>query len=172
MSRGDEERSARSAGPEHAERMPLAKFLALAVGVVVVLWAVGFLPTRRLAGEGGFPAMLVGGMLAFAASAVGTLPLVFKRGRPPVDKVGAVLGSIALRLGVVLVLSVAAVLSGLLDTKPFLAWVIVSHLGLLVADTLFARAELRADDPAGAVGAGGGEQDIVDRSFETRLSEK
>ena len=43
-------------------------------------------------------------------------------------------------------LAVAAVLTGFLAKTPFLAWVVLSHLGLLVADTLFARAEIRADD--------------------------
>jgi len=138
---GNDEATAR-----FSPRMPYPGFVALALGIVVVLGVVGYLPTRRFVGDAAVPVMLAGGAVALIASLVGTVPLLAARGRPPVDKISAVMGSIALRLAVVAVLATAAVLSGLLDTKAFLAWVVVSHLGLLVADTFFARAEIRADD--------------------------
>lgn len=143
---GNDEVTARS-----SPRMPYPGFVALAVGIVVALGVVGYLPTRRFVGDAAVPGMLAGAAVALIASLVGTAPLLAVRGRPPVDKVAAVMGSIALRLAIVAVLATAVVASGLLDTKAFLAWVIVSHLGLLVADTLFARAEIRADDQSRSV---------------------
>ncbi len=130
------------------DRMPYPRFIALAVGIVVGLWALGYLPTRRFVGEEAMPAMLMAGVLALVASLVGTLPLLNVRGRPPVEKVSAVLGAIALRLLAILVLAAAVLLSGFLAGKPFLVWVVLTHLGLLIADTLFAKAEMRADDRA------------------------
>jgi len=118
------------------------RYLALALGILVVLWALGTPATRRLGGEAALPAMLIAGASAFAASLVGTLPLYLKRGAAQVDKVPAVLASTALRLLVVVVLAAAAALSGLVAKKPLLIWVAVSHAGLLVADTLFARSEM------------------------------
>jgi len=122
--------------------MTFPRFLALALGILVVLWALGFPATRRLGGEAALPAMFVAGSSAFVASLVGTLPLLLKRGTAQVDKVPAVLASMALRLLVVVVLATAAALSGLVARKPLWIWVAVSHAGLLVADTLFARSEM------------------------------
>lgn len=119
------------------------RFVALALGVQGLLWLVGYLPTRRLGGEEAIPAMLLGGTCALAASLLGALPLFLGRGRPPAEKVGTVLGSIALRLLVVVALALAAVLGGLAAKVPLLVWVAVSHGGLLVVDTLYARAEMR-----------------------------
>jgi hypothetical protein len=138
-------------------RMPFAGFVALAAGIVVALCLVGYLPTRRFVGDAAVGVVLAGGAVALVASLAGTVPLLAVRGRPPVGKVAAAMGSIAVRLAVVAVLATAVALSGLVDTKAFLTWVVVSHLGLLVADTLFARAEMRADDRSrGARESGGG----------------
>lgn len=124
--------------------LSLPRFAALAFGILALLWAVGGYPTWRLGGSAALPAMMVGGLLAYVASLVGVVPLLVKRGRAPVEKIPAALGAMALRVAVVVVLAVAVVLLSGLDKNPLLLWVAISHFGLLVADTLFARAEMRA----------------------------
>ena len=92
-----------------------------------------------------------GGEFGIDIPFVGTVPFVLTRGRPAIDKVPAALGAMALRLAVVLILAVAVVLTGLVAKKALLIWVAVSHFGLLIADTLFASAELKdaASDESG-----------------------
>ena len=77
--------------------MPYSRFVVLAIAIVGGLWLLGYLPTRRFAGDAAALAMLVGGALALIASLTGTLPLVWARGRPPAEKISAIMGSIALR---------------------------------------------------------------------------
>jgi hypothetical protein len=43
----------------------------------------------------------------------------------------------AVRLGVVLALGLAAALSGWFERRPLLIWIAVSHLALLAVDTRF-----------------------------------
>ena len=71
-----------------------ARFLGLAVAIVLGLCVVGWLPTRRLAGAGGVPAMVV-------------------------------------RLAVVVVLGMAAALSGELARQPLLFWIGTAYVALL-----------------------------------------
>ncbi|NJL30073.1 MAG: hypothetical protein HC897_20360, partial [Thermoanaerobaculia bacterium] len=52
------------------------------------------------------------------------------------DMVPAALGATATRLGVVIVLAAVVALAGVVETKPLLLWVVISHGGLLIADTL------------------------------------
>lgn len=129
------------------DRMSISRFVTLAVGALVLLAALGYVPTRRLAGDGATSAMLVGAGLALLASMIGILPLLKVRGRPPAQKIAALMGSIALRLGVVVAAAAAVALAGVLALKPFLVWIALSHLVLVAVDSLFARAEIRADDP-------------------------
>ena len=125
-----------------AKHWTFQRFALLAAGIVAALWVLGYLPTRRY-GEAAVVAMFVAGLLSLVASLVGTLPFVLMRGRPAVDKVSAALGAIALRLAVVLTLAMAVILSGLVAKKALLIWVVVSHFGLLIADTIFALAEFK-----------------------------
>jgi hypothetical protein len=57
--------------------------------------------------------------------------------------VNVVLGSTALRLAVVVVLAVAAALSGLVDRAALLIWVGICYLLLLVPDSFLAAAALK-----------------------------
>ncbi len=119
-------------------------FLKLAAAILVGLFALGYLPTVRSAGEDGVPAMFAGGGVSLAASVAGTVPFLLSQARTAVEIMPAVMGSIALRLGVVVVLAAAVVWSGMLATRPLLVWVALSHAGLLVADTLWARGRVRS----------------------------
>jgi hypothetical protein len=142
------------------------RFLALAGAAAALLAAVGYLPTRNLAGAAGVTAMLVACALCWVASALSALPVAVAEGggRPPVT---VVLGASAVRFAVVLGLTVAAALSGLVAKTPLLVWTALGYLVLLVVDTLYAAAATGAEVPllgTGAErgaedGAGGGAQD-------------
>ena len=124
-------------------------FLKWAGGLSAALLALGFLPTVRLAGEKGLSAMAAGCGVSLAGSIAGTTPFLLARGRSAAEIVPVLLGSIALRLIVVLTLAGITAWVGLLANRPFLLWVAISHLGLLVADTLYARAEVQARTATG-----------------------
>ncbi len=119
-------------------------FLKLAVAILAVFLAIGYLPTERLAGESGITAMVAGCGISLVGSVAGTMPFLLSRSRTQTETFPAVMGSIALRMAVVIALAAVVVWSGAFANKPLLAWVAISHAGLLVADTLYARAEVRS----------------------------
>ena len=124
------------------KRAAFARFLALALGMLALLLVLGYWPTRRF-GEPAVLAMLAGSAVSLVASLVGAVPVVLTHGVPLPQSMPAVMGSIALRLAVVLALGLAVALSGWLPKAPFLIWLAISHAGLLVADTTFARQATR-----------------------------
>lgn len=115
------------------------RFAVHALVTVLALAALGFLPTRRLAGDAGLIGMVAALVADLAASTAGTLPIWWSRHRHPSQTVGAQLGAMGLRLAVVLALGLAIALSGLVPIPAFLVWLAIGHTGLLVADTIFAR---------------------------------
>lgn len=114
-------------------------FLALTAAIVAGLMALGFLPTRQLAGDGALAAMVAGCLISLVAAVAGTLPVILARGRPAADTVPSVMLSMAMRLGVVIVLGVAAAWSGWFEIGPLVVWLLVSHTALLVADVRFTK---------------------------------
>jgi hypothetical protein len=117
-------------------------FLTALVGLSLVLLAIGYRPTRSMAGEAALPAMLLACAVSFVGSAVGALPIATAR-------VGGLEGLKRFTASMVLRLLLVAALAGaviwLLDPerKPFLLWLAISYLVLLMADTGFAQAVLR-----------------------------
>lgn len=74
------------------------------------------------------------------ASSVAALPITIARIHPRRERVVSVLmGSLALRVALVVVLGGAVLLTGELARRPFLLWVAVIYLALLPVDTLYAR---------------------------------
>jgi len=128
-------------------------FLKWSGGILTALLTLGYLPTMRLAGERGILAMVAGCGVSLASSVAGTMPFLLVRGRSASEAVPVLLGSIALRLIAVLTLAGITAWVGLFANKPFLLWVAISHVSLLVADTLYARAEVRARTVPPAAGA-------------------
>jgi hypothetical protein len=116
------------------------RFLAWAVAVAVVVALLGWLPTRRLGGDGAVRAMLAGCAVSVVASAVGGVPIALARGKAPAARMQALLMAMGVRFGAVVVLGLAAVLSGLFDRAPLLIWVAVSYAAQLVVDTRYALA--------------------------------
>ncbi len=119
-------------------------FLKLAATILVGLFALGYLPTVRTAGEEGVSAMVAGGGVSLVASVAGTIPFLLSQARTPAEIMPAVMGSIALRLAAVVALATAVVLIGIFAIRPLLVWVGLSHAWLLVADTLWARGRVRS----------------------------
>lgn len=126
------------------------RYAALAAAILAGLAAIGIPATLRLAGERGLAALALACAVSLVASLAGSVPVHAARGRGFPAAMPAVMGSIALRLAAVLFLGLAAALSGLVATAPFLVWLGVSHAGLLVADTAFA---LGATRPAPGSGS-------------------
>lgn len=117
-------------------------FLALTAAIVAGLMALGFLPTRQLAGDGALAAMVAGCLISLVGAVAGTLPVTLARGRAAADTVSSVMLSMAMRLGVVVVLGVAAAWSGWFEVGPLVVWLLLSHTALLVADVRFTKQTL------------------------------
>lgn len=126
-----------------------SRFVAGVLGASALLALVGYLPAQKLGGEAGVTAML--GAIAAAAlgSLIGGLPVVVARvaGTPGPQ---VVMISMTVRLIAVALIAALIALSLDLEMTPFLLWLAIAYLLLLVIDTLFAMSVM--SDP----GDGGG----------------
>ncbi|MFQ5591122.1 MAG: hypothetical protein ACE5HE_08170 [Phycisphaerae bacterium] len=104
------------------------RYLAYAVAATVVMLALGYVPTVKLAGEGGLSAMLAGSGISLIAYAIGAIPPVLIKSTTSVPSVGVVLGATAVRLMIVVGLSVSVVLSDWFHRGPLLVWVALSYM--------------------------------------------
>jgi hypothetical protein len=108
-----------------------ARFLGLAVAIVLGMCALGWLPTRRLAGGEAVPAMLAGcGISLVSAALAGWLLSGVSAATPEALMQRSFLAMIV-RLAVVAVLGVAAALSGEFARSPLLFWIAVAYMALL-----------------------------------------
>jgi hypothetical protein len=108
-----------------------ARFLSLAVAIVIGLGAVGFLPTRRLAGGHALRSMAAGCAISLVAAALaGWLLIVVDAGTPEARMQRAALAMVC-RLAVAAVLGVAAALSGEVAPRPMLFWLAATYVVLL-----------------------------------------
>jgi len=115
------------------------RFLAWATVVAALAALLGWVPTRRLAGEGALPSMLAGCALALLASAAGGIPVArSRRSATPAAKLQAMLASMGLRFAVLLALGALAGSSGWFDGSPLLIWIAIGYLALLAVDTWYA----------------------------------
>ena len=108
-----------------------ARFAGLAVVVAVAIAALGYLPTRRLAGESGVASMLAGCGIGFLSAACAGVLLVVIEGDTPEARMKRSFLAMVTRLGVVVALAAAAVLSGLFSTQPLLLWIGIAYMALL-----------------------------------------
>lgn len=107
------------------------RFFGLSVAIAVALCAVGIVPTRRLAGDPGVPAMFAGCAIGLLSAALAGLLLVATAGDTPEAKMKRSFLAMVARLAVVVVLGAAAALSGMLATQPLLLWIVVAYMALL-----------------------------------------
>ena len=118
-----------------------ARFLGLALAIVAVLMAVGFVPTRRLAGDAAVPAMAMGCGISFVSAALaGWLLTAVGAGTPEARMQRAFL-AMAVRLAVVVLLGLAAALSGTFARMPLLFWLAATYVVLLPLEVKLAIAE-------------------------------
>jgi len=108
-----------------------ARFLGLAVAIVVVMCAAGFLPTRRLAGSDGVPAMFAGCAIGLMSAALAGLLLVAVAAETPEARMKRSFLAMVVRLGVIVAFGAAATLSGMLATQPLLLWAGITYMALL-----------------------------------------
>ena len=108
-----------------------ARFLGLAVAVVVALCAIGLVPTRRLAGDEGVPGMFAGCAIGLMSAALAGLLLVAMGAETPEAKMKRSFLAMTGRLAVVVGLGAAAALSSVFPTQPLLLWIGISYVVLL-----------------------------------------
>jgi len=107
------------------------RFVGFAIAVVAALLALGFQPTRRLAGDAGPQAMAAGGAISFVAALLaGWLVVMFAPATPNARMQAAFLAMLV-RLAVVIALGAAAVFSGMFSRSPLLFWLATSYVVLL-----------------------------------------
>ena len=116
-----------------------ARLVAVSIGVALMLAAVGYLPTVRIAGRGAVPEMLAGIGISLFAGIVGAVPVARSAAAGDPKQIPiAVLLATAIRFIVVLALTVAAVFSGWFDRAPLVLWVGIAYLVMLLVDTVYA----------------------------------
>lgn len=143
---GEARKNGRAGNGRNAEARDaslLPGFLARQAAILGILVAIGAGPTHSKAGVEGLEAGAVALGAAWIASLAGAIPLLAPGLRDASEVVSRSLGSIAIRLVVVLVLGLVAGLAGPWDLAVLLVWLAIAHAGLLVADTALARRVLR-----------------------------
>lgn len=107
------------------------RFLGLAVATVIGLCAVGWLPTRRLAGPQAVSAMVAGCVISLLSAAMAGGLLVAIKGDTPQARMQRAFLAMMVRLVVVLVLGIAVALSGAFARSPLLFWLAAAYMALL-----------------------------------------
>ena len=103
----------------------------MAAGLSLVMCAVGWVPTSRLAGPGGILAMALGCGIGLAAAAAAGALLASMAAETPEAKMQRAFLAMFVRLAVAVLLGAAAVLSGEVARQPLLVWIAVAYVVLL-----------------------------------------
>lgn len=114
-----------------------AWFVAVVLAVAVGLCLLGYWPTRRLGGEPALLAMPLAVAVTAIGSIVGGLPVLLARASGDV-KPHVVLLSMLVRLFAVVALAALVLLSTSVSLTPFLLWLAIGYVALLVVDTGYA----------------------------------
>jgi len=105
-------------------------------GGLGVAAAVGAYPTYRLAGYPGLYGMGGGVAICLVGILAGLVPLGMSWRARPSDRVRGFLASIAVRFGVVLLLTLAVVLAGWFSPTPLLLWVAIAYIMGLAGESV------------------------------------
>ncbi|HET9209490.1 MAG TPA: hypothetical protein VFR03_03795 [Thermoanaerobaculia bacterium] len=118
--------------------MGYLRFLVWAVAIGVAAALLGYVPTRRLGGDGALPAMAAGIAIAAIASAVGAVPILLARrsGAAPSPVQGLL--STAVRLAALIVLGVSVALSGVFAARPLIVWIALGYAAQIALDVRYA----------------------------------
>lgn len=134
-----------SLGGSKAVRSYFRLLLLLLVTAAGLLLA-GYYPTRELGGTQAVWAMFAGCVVSFLGSVAGGIPLALGRLSPAPARLNYLLGSLALRMLVVLGGVLLLVLASSVERLAFLVWVVLSYLIFLAVDSLVALRWSRGDD--------------------------
>lgn len=108
-----------------------ARFLTVSVAIVLGLCAIGWLPTRRLAGADAVAAMVAGCAISLISAALAGGLLVAVGADTPEARMQRGFLAMVVRLAVVVVLGTAVVFSGELARQPLLFWIGTAYVALL-----------------------------------------
>jgi hypothetical protein len=108
-----------------------ARYLSLAVAVVLGLCAIGWLPTQRLAGPTAIAAMVAGNAISLLAAALAGGLLIAVGAATAEARMQRGFLAMVVRLTVVVVLGAAAVFSGEFARAPLLLWMALAYVALL-----------------------------------------
>jgi hypothetical protein len=108
-----------------------ARFLGMAVAIVIGLCAVGWLPTERLAGPHAPAAMVAGCTISLLSAGFAGYLLIAVHADTAQVRMRRGFQAMMVRLVVALVLGIAAALSGEFATSPLLFWLAMAYIALL-----------------------------------------
>jgi hypothetical protein len=108
-----------------------ARFLGMAVAIVIGLCAVGWLPTERLAGPQAPAAMVAGCTISLLSAGFAGYLLIAVHADTAQVRMRRGFQAMMVRLVVALVLGIAAALSGEFATSPLLFWLAMAYIALL-----------------------------------------
>jgi hypothetical protein len=108
-----------------------ARFLGQAAAIVIGLCVVGWLPTQRLAGPRAVSAMVAGCVISLLSAALAGWLLIVVSGDTPQARMQRGFLAMIVRVAVVLVLGIAAALSGEFARSPLLFWMATAYVALL-----------------------------------------
>ena len=109
----------------------MTRFLGAEAAIAVALCAIGWMPTRRLAGSEAVPAMIAGCGISLVSAALAGWLMTMTDGSTPEGRMRRGMVAMFARLGLVIALSVAAVLSGGFAQRPLLFWMATAYMALL-----------------------------------------
>lgn len=122
-------------------------FVAASLATAVVLMAIGYYPTVKIAGKGAIAGMATGCGASLLASCLGAIPLALAATGRVSHSANAVLGSTLVRFMTVLVVVVPVAFMDMPHRTVFVFWVAISYLLMLAVDTgLAVRTLRRASD--------------------------
>lgn len=113
------------------------RFVVQVVVAVALLGALGYLPTRSFDIEGAIAAMVAALAAAGLGSIIGALPVLFGTWQGTASP-QVVMVAMFVRLVAVAILAAFLVLTLGLELTPFLVWLALAYLLLLVIDTRYA----------------------------------
>ena len=108
-----------------------ARFLGLAAAIVLLLCAIGFVPTRRLSGDAGVMAMAVGCGISLVSAALAGGLLIAVGAATPEARMQRAFLAMVVRLAAVVALGLAAALGGAVARQPLLFWIGTAYVALL-----------------------------------------
>ncbi|MEE8368873.1 MAG: hypothetical protein V3S30_11225 [Thermoanaerobaculia bacterium] len=117
---------------------PYLRFVLLLCVIGLAMFAIGYLPTRKMIGPKAVSAILTGGGLSFFASMIGSVPVALMSAQGAQAGSTGALTSMLLRLFLVLGGSLGIAIVAPAHLNAILIWVGLSYLGFLFADVFFA----------------------------------